>query len=54
MISPTHRPLLDAYRTNKRQIFKPLGGFEPAITAKQQPETHALNIAETGICRLHP
>jgi hypothetical protein len=54
MISPTHRPLLDAYRTRKRQIFKPLAGFEPEITAKQHPEIHALNSAATGISRLHP
>ena len=31
-----------------------MAGFELAITAKQQPETHALNSAAIGISRLHP
>ena len=44
---------LEGYRTHKRQIFKPLAGLEPAITSKEQPETHALDSAATGISRLH-
>jgi hypothetical protein len=49
MINPKQRFLLEVHRTHKRQILKPLAVFEPAITAKQQPDAHVLESAATGI-----
>jgi len=31
----------------------PLAGFEPAISANKRQQTHALDLAVTGICSLH-
>jgi hypothetical protein len=35
--------------THKRQTFKTLAGFKPAIPANERPQTHALDRAAIGI-----
>jgi hypothetical protein len=32
----------------------PLAGFEPAIPARQRPQTYALDCGTTGICEIYP
>jgi hypothetical protein len=40
---------LTTYNTNNRQTSMPSAGFEPAIPASEQPQTHAFDRAATGI-----
>ena len=40
---------LTTHNTHKRQTSMPPAGFEPAIPAREQPQTHALDRAVTGI-----
>jgi hypothetical protein len=40
---------LTTHNTHKRQTSMPLVGFEPTIPASEQPQTHALDHAATGI-----
>ena len=48
VISPSHRPLPD--NTQHSQLTSmPAAGFEPAIPAKEQSQTDALDRAATGI-----
>jgi hypothetical protein len=39
------------HNTHKRQISMPPAGFEPAIPARERPQTHALDRTATGIGR---
>ena len=46
----SQRPLyLTTLDTHKRQTSMPPAGFEPAIPGREQPQTHALDRAATGI-----
>ena len=40
---------LTAHKTHKRQTSMPPAGFEPTIPASERPQTHALDLAATGI-----
>ena len=40
---------LTTHNTHNRKTFMPPAGFEPAILARKQPQTHALDRAATGI-----
>ena len=42
---------LTTHNTHKRQTAMPPAGFEPAIPASEQPQTHALDRGATGIGR---
>jgi hypothetical protein len=47
---PVARDLyLTTHSTHKRQSSRPLSGFEPTIPVSEQPQTHALDPAATGI-----
>jgi len=47
--SPGRRDLyLTTHNTHNRQISMPLVGFEPMISAGEQPQTYALDRAATG------
>jgi hypothetical protein len=39
---------LTTHNTNKRQTSMPSAGFEPTISAGEQPQTYALDRAATG------
>jgi hypothetical protein len=47
------RPVADPYRTthntHMRQPSMPPAGFDPAMPAREKPQTHALHGAATGI-----
>ena len=43
---------LTTHNTHKRQTSVPPAGFEPAIPTSEQPQTHALDGAATGISSL--
>ena len=50
VISPTQRPLPDNIHSgHNRQTSKPPAEFEPTILANEQPQTHTLDCAATGI-----
>jgi hypothetical protein len=49
VISPTQRPLPKKNNIHMRKTFIPAVGFEPAITASERPQTHALDGWATGI-----
>jgi hypothetical protein len=49
VISLSRDLYLTTYNTLKRQTSMPLAGFEPAISASEWPQTHALDRAATGI-----
>ena len=52
--SARHRDLyLTAHNTHNRQTSMPPAGFEPTIPASERPQTHALDLAGTGIGRMH-
>ena len=40
---------LKTHNTHKRQTSMPPVGFEPTVTAGEQPQTYALDRAATGI-----
>ena len=40
---------LTTHNSYQRQILKASAGFEPTISAGEQPQTHALDSAATGI-----
>jgi hypothetical protein len=47
---PVARDLyLTTHNTHKRQSSMPLSKFEPTIPVSEQPQTHALDRAATGI-----
>jgi hypothetical protein len=46
VISPTQRPLPDSTQ-HSHETYMPLAGFEPAIPARERPQTHALERAAT-------
>ena len=41
------------HNTHNRQTSMPLVGFEPAIPARERPQTHALDDAANGIGQQH-
>jgi hypothetical protein len=48
MICPTQKFLPDNTQLSQKALMSPTG-FEPAIPASEQPQTHALARAATGI-----
>jgi hypothetical protein len=49
-LSARHRDFsLKTHNTFKRHTSMPLAGFKPAIPASERPQTHALDLAATGI-----
>ena len=48
VINPMQRPLPDNTQ-HSQQTSVPPAGFEPAIVARERPQTHALDGAATGI-----
>ena len=48
-ISPTHRPI---HNTQKKQTSMSPAGFDPAMSAGERPQTHALDRADTWIVYL--
>jgi hypothetical protein len=49
VISSSRDPNLTKHNTHKRQKYMFLEEFEPAFTASNLPQTHALDHAGTGI-----
>jgi hypothetical protein len=49
VISPTQRPLCDNTKHSRWTDIHATDGFEPAIPACERPQTHALDLAATGI-----
>ena len=47
--APRRDLYLTTHNTHKRQASMPLAGLEPAIPARERPQTHALDCAVTGI-----
>ena len=45
----TEKLYLTKHSTQKRQTSMPLAAFEPTIPASEQPQTHALDYAATGL-----
>ena len=50
MTGPSQRPLyLTTLDTHKRQTSMSPAGFEPAVPANEQPQTHVLDSAATVV-----
>jgi hypothetical protein len=49
VIGPSQRPLPDNTQNSQEKDIHPSAGFEPAIPTSEQPQTHALDRAATGI-----
>ena len=43
---------LTTHNNHKRQKFKPPGKFEPTITARERPQSYAIENATTGIAHM--